>query len=237
MTRCRAVLVEDEPLARRRLGELLAHAEWLEVVGEAADGVAGLELLERLEPDVAFLDIAMPGLSGLELVDRLDRRPLIVYTTAHAEHAVAAFGVAAIDYLVKPFGRRRIGETLERIRRAIDRPPAPRASLTELAVRHRGATIPIAIDDVVRFDGRDDYVGVYTVGQRYLATVRLAELDERLPEGKFIRIHRSHIVSATMIREIRPDGTGRAHVTLVDGTTLRTSRAGAAALRRRWAPR
>ncbi|MEZ4589432.1 MAG: LytTR family DNA-binding domain-containing protein [Gemmatimonadales bacterium] len=234
MVRCRAVVVEDEPLARRRLGELLADAEWLEVVGEAADGTTGLDLLERLTPDVAFLDVAMPGLSGIELVQRLERKPLVVYTTAHAEHAVAAFGVAAIDYLVKPFGRRRMGETLERIRRAIDRRSGSNDGLTELAVRHRGATIPISIDEIVRFEGRDDYVGVYTAGQRYLATIRLAELDERLPNGKFLRIHRSHIVSAARIRAIRPDGTGRAHVTLADGTTLRASRAGAAALRRRF---
>ncbi len=225
-----AVIIEDEPLARDRLAGLLAEVPWLAVVGMAGDGRRGLALIRERQPDVAFLDISMPGLDGLALARTLADPPLIVYTTAYSEHAVAAFGIGAIDYLVKPFGRRRLVQTLERIEQTLTGAPRPPA-LTQLFIRHRSAIVPVAIDRVTRFEGRDDYVAVHTGGRFYLADMRLADLERDLPAARFVRIHRSHIINLTAVKEIRPDGTGRLLVTLTDDTTVRSSRDRAARLR------
>ena len=122
----RAVLVEDEPLARRALRDYAAGVEWLALVGEAGDGVEAVRLVDQLEPDLVFLDVVLPELSGLEVIERLRHQPEIVFTTAHDRFALAAFEIGALDYLLKPFGRQRFETTLERVRQRLgqSRPPA-----------------------------------------------------------------------------------------------------------------
>ena len=228
------VIVEDEPLARARLRDLLGDVEWLEVVGEASTGPEGLALIERLRPAVAFLDVRMPGLSGLEIAGRLRHRPLLVFTTAHTDHAVEAFGVRAIDYLVKPFGRRRLADTLHRLRAALGREGEAAGPLRQLLIRSGTRVLPVEIDAVIRFEGRDDYVAVHTASRVHLASVRMAELERSLDGERFVRIHRSHIVALAHVREIRTDGDGRLNLVMSDGTTLRASRSRGRELRSRF---
>ena len=114
----RAVIVEDEPIARRRLQDLVAEIDWIECVGEAADGLTAVSVIDQLRPDLVFLDIEMPELSGLEVLGRIHHDPAIVFTTAYDRFAVAAFELEAVDYLLKPFGRDRLLAALERVRRA-----------------------------------------------------------------------------------------------------------------------
>jgi two-component system LytT family response regulator len=211
----------------------LADVPWLDLVGEAVDGPGGVALIERCRPEVAFLDIAMAGLDGIELARRLSAPPLIVYTTAYTEHAVAAFAVGAVDYLVKPFGRRRLAETLERLQRALDGSQQP-PPITQLLLRKGRAVVPVAVDEVVRFEGRDDFVAVHTESGRYLTELRLRDLEEQLAADKFVRIHRSHIINLGAVRQIAPAANGRLAVTMIDGTTVRSSRRRAAALRARF---
>ena len=115
----KTMIVEDEPLARRALRELIDEVDWLELCGEAADGKQAVAEIERLRPDLLFLDVHMPELSGLEVLNRIDYQPAVVFTTAFDRYAVTAFELEAIDYLIKPFGRRRFHATLERVQRRL----------------------------------------------------------------------------------------------------------------------
>src|SRR5678815_281336 len=119
MTRVRALIVEDEPLARRTLREILADVPWLECVGEAESGLHAVEMIDTLTPDLVFLDIEMPELNGLQVLDRISHEPAVIFTTAYDRYAVSAFELEALDYLLKPFGRERCLAALERARRAL----------------------------------------------------------------------------------------------------------------------
>lgn len=231
----RTVIADDEPLARAKLESLLEPVPWIELVGQARDGVEAVAMVNERAADLVFLDVVMPGLTGLEAVERFERQPTIVFTTAFDRYAVAAFEARALDYLLKPFGRRRLDETLTRVRAtlqagadptAIDRQRAalgPGAPLDWLFVREHGRVTPIDVRDIVRFEGRDDYVAVHTVGRRRLATIRMTDLETLLPPN-FVRVHRSHIVNLAHVESFLPEEGGRYQVILRDGTRLAVSR-------------
>lgn len=238
-----AIVADDERLPRLKLLDLLAEVPWIACVGEASDGLATVEAVNRLRPDLLFLDIRMPGLSGLEVLRRLEHRPHIVFTTAYDEYAVAAFEVRALDYLLKPFGRKRFQDSLERVREAVGRTShavvgglealEPKQPLRRLFVRTRGGIVPIATDDVSHFEASGDYVEIHTTNGRYLANLRMGDLENQLDPDRFVRIHRSHIVSLEHVVSMTPDPSGRLLVCLRDGTGLFASRARSRALRRR----
>jgi len=240
-----AVIADDEPLAREKLRGLLADVDWIRCVGEATTGPDTVTMVNRARPDLLFLDIRMPGHSGLEVLARLRHRPIVVFTTAHHEFAVAAFEVRALDYLLKPFGRRRFAETLTRVRESLtaaaDVSAVERARdalergrpLQRIFVRTRGRITPVAVDEVTRFEARDDYVAIHAAPGRYLASLRLGDLEHMLDADRFLRIHRSHIVNLNAVLTIEPHATGRLLVTLRDGTRLFASRARSKRIRRR----
>jgi two-component system LytT family response regulator len=240
-----AVIADDEPLARQKLRELLADVSWIQCIGEAASGPDTVTIVNRTRPDLLFLDIRMPGHSGLEVLPRLRHRPIVVFTTAHDEFAVAAFEVRALDYLLKPFGRRRLAETLTRVRESLaatadvsaverGRDALERGRpLKRLFVRTRGRITPIAVDEVTHFEARDDYVAIHAAAGRYLASLRIGDLEHMLDPDRFLRIHRSHIVNLDAVSAIEPHATGRLLVTLEDGTRLFASRARSKRIRRR----
>src|SRR5262245_21476542 len=122
LMRVRALIVEDEPIARQRLRALIADTEWLECVGEAENGPAALRAIDALQPELVFLDIELPEMSGLEVLERITHQPLIIFTTAYSKYAVAAFELEALDYLVKPFGPERFSTALERVRKSLKQP-------------------------------------------------------------------------------------------------------------------
>lgn len=242
----RAFLVEDEPVARRALRELVAEVEWLECVGEAADGNSAVQAIDELRPDLVFLDVQIPGLDGLEVLRRIRHAPEVVFTTAYDRYAVHAFEIGAIDYLVKPFGRERLQRALERLRARASAPDAaPPASerardvtdegpLRRLFTRRGGQVVPVALADVVRIEARGDYVEVHHRAGADLMHIPLTALMARLDPERFFRIHRSHVVSLDHVRAIRPADDRRFTVVLDDGGEIVASREGSHRLRGRF---
>jgi len=230
--RATALIADDEPLARRRLRDLLADVPAVEVLGEAADGAEAVAQIDALRPDLVFLDIQMPGLSGLDVLRQTAHHPVTIFTTAHDRYAVAAFELAAVDYLLKPFGLERLTVAVTRALAARDTAAPARAEqalvgagpLERLFVHDRGKIVPLAVSKIVRFEARDDYVAVCPEGRTYLMHVTLGELERRLDPARFLRIHRTHLVNLDYVRTMEPyDGT-RLVVELVDGTRLMASR-------------
>ena len=239
----RAVIVEDEPIARARLRELLDDVDWIECVAEAADGASAVKLIDELRPDLLFLDIEMPGMNGLEVLGSITHDPAVVFTTAYDRYAVTAFELEALDYLLKPFGAKRLNATLARVKKSLsgeaDVPAAERAraalggreAFTRIFVRDRGRIIPIAVDTIDRLEAEDDYVGVHAGGRRYLVYLGMAEFEARLDPQRFVRIHRSHIVNLDRVAALLPEDGGRLRIEMKDGTKLMASRTRARELR------
>lgn len=223
MTRIRAAIIDDEPLARRGIKVRLARWPQFEVVAEAGDVHRGMREIERAHPDIVFLDIEMPEGDGFSLIHRLARRqrPLIVFVTAHDHHALAAFGAEAFDYLLKPIDDARFDRTAERI---IGRLAPDDATVERLVIRDQGLTI--ALDpttvDWVKSDG--DYVRIVAGRESYLHHATLSSLEARLPPQRFMRIHRTTIVNIARIRSLEPLTNGDALVRLSTGAKLRLSR-------------
>ena len=236
-----ALIVDDEPIARAGLRELLAGVSWIKCIGEASNGPAAIEAIDSLSPEIVFLDIAMPGLSGLDVLRRVKHQPFVVFTTAYGQHAVTAFELGAIDYLLKPFGAERLTTTLERVRSAIGEsgtPPADRLSeamrqgpMSRLFVRSGGAIVPIGVDSVTRFEAWGDYVTAYVGRTRHVLHLSLNHLEERLDPAKFVRVHRTNIVNLAHVTAFRRQGKDKLVAEMDDGTSVAVSRAKAKTLR------
>lgn len=229
------LVVDDEPVARAGLRDMLASVEWVEVVGEAANGLAAVEAINARKPDLVLLDIQMPGLIGTEVLKRIQHHPHVVFTTAHAQHAVTAFELGALDYLLKPFGPERLAKTLDRVRAALGE-PAPElpfdrlrealehGPMNRLFVRSGAGITPILVRDVSWFEARGDYVAAHAGLARHLLHLSLNRLEERLDPARFVRIHRTHIVNLDHVAAFRRLGKGRLQAELRDGTELPVSR-------------
>jgi two-component system LytT family response regulator len=240
-----ALIADDEPVARAGLRHLLRGLPWLHCVGEAADGLTALAEIQRLRPELVFLDIQMPGLLGTEVLRRLAEAgtapPLVVFTTAHAEHAITAFELGALDYLLKPFGAERLHATLERVRAALGEPCPPalerlaellgRGPLTRLFVRSGVAIVPVAVAEVSHFEAVGDYVAVHAGGAEHLLHLALARLEERLDPQRFVRIHRGCIVNLDAVARFRRLANGQLSAELKDGRALPVSRSRSQVLR------
>ncbi len=233
---------EDEPLARLHLREMIHASPRLRWVGEAADGRSAVTLIDDVKPQLVFLDIRMPELDGLAVLARLAHQPTVVFTTAYDAHAVTAFELGAVDYLLKPFGRERFATAVSRAARQIDagdapevaladRLPAAGAPLVRLFARERGRIVPIAVNEIERLEAEDDYVAVFTKGRRYLLTITLTALLERLDARRFVRVHRSHAVSLDAITSMTAFDAGRLSIEMRDGTRITASRSGTQLLR------
>lgn len=240
-SRVSAVVADDEPFARSGLRRMLAEFDWIDCVGEAASGPAAIEAIERLRPDLVFLDIRMPGASGLQVLGRIAHRPRVVFTTAFAEHAVTAFELGALDYLLKPFGHERLAVAMERLRSTLGtaQPPAAerlaetlaQGPLARLFVRSGHSIVPVAVADVAWFEAMGDYVVLHTAAGTHVLHVTLAQLESRLDERHFRRIHRAHIVNLDHVAAFRRLPGGALCAELGDGTRIAVSRAKARELR------
>ncbi|MBV8520240.1 MAG: LytTR family transcriptional regulator DNA-binding domain-containing protein [Acidobacteria bacterium] len=228
----RVLIVDDEPLARLRLVQLLSRENDVLIAGECSDGREAVTAIERVQPDVVFLDVQMPEMSGLEVVEAvgIDEMPLTVFVTAYDAYAIDAFDRAALDYVLKPIDDRRFAETLARIRRNLRRadetgaaPSRPAPFADRLLVRHdeRALFIRTAAIDWVESIG--NYVAVHAGGAKYVHRGTLQSFEQRLDPRRFVRIHRRALVQIDAIREIR-DFFGRAQVILRGGAELPVSR-------------
>ncbi|MDE1899093.1 MAG: response regulator transcription factor [Xanthomonadaceae bacterium] len=233
-------LVEDEAPARARLKRLLAAHADVRVVGEAEDLVGALALLRATRPALLFLDVQLGRDDAFALLRRLpERQPLVVFATAYHEHALRAFEVAAVDYLLKPFDGERLARALARVRARLaetDALPAdedvrrlraawsPAAQPSRLVVQDRGRRIVVPLADLLRVSACGNYVELHTARHRYLLRTPLARLALRLDPAQFLRVHRSHLLRADQIVGISPRAHGDAELHLRDGSTLLLSR-------------
>ena len=236
--RLRVMILDDEGLARRLLRSMLSSWPDVEVVGDYGDSRAAVAAILRDRPDILFLDIKMPGLDGFGVIASLpaDRLPLVVFVTAHAEHAPRAFEVPAVDYLLKPFDDGRLGATLGRLRERVRRPdadPGPSATVSrdvarfarQLAVRSReGERIfLLATDKIQWLEAAAKWIKVYGAGDTWLVRGPLQKLEEVLDPSRFLRISRSAIVNVEHVREIQPWFGGDFVVVLEKDKRFRTS--------------
>jgi two-component system LytT family response regulator len=227
----KALIVDDEPLSRRAVDQLLAsHADFV-VVGECADAVAARDVLARVKPDVMFLDVRMPGLSGLDLArGNEEPLPLVVFVTAFDEFALPAFEVDAVDFLRKPITQERFDAAVDRVRERIRLLAAASSSgidrvryLERLVTRVGQQDVLIPLDDVDHIAADDVYAIVHARGRRYLVRTALDTLEKQLDPAVFMRVHRSHIVAARSVAAVRRAGAYR-ELVLRDGSTVPVSR-------------
>ncbi len=229
----KALLVDDEVPARSELRFLLDEAGGVEIVGEAGSAKEALQLIRAIPYDVVFLDVDMPGISGIQLAEtlaELERPPALIFVTAHSEHAVKAFEVAAADYLVKPVEGTRLKRALERIAPVAQTP----ARVERIPVEKAGRKLLLQVDDITHVMAKDDYSYIFTDGERYLSTYSLADLEHRLEQQGFFRVHRRYLVNLSQIAEVAPMYGGTMELTLKDRAQTRVpvSRRRAPALKR-----
>ncbi len=203
----RALIIDDESSARSELRYLLTKTGEVEVVGEAASASEAWEILQNLQYDVIFVDIRMPGLTGLDLAEKiksLKKPPQVVFVTAYAEYALEAFEVEAVDYLVKPFSEERLYKTLARLEKKAEGTKERLPKFERIVVEKDGKKIPVSPDEVYFFEARDDYAMLYTYEQKFLLPATLKELEKKLSQHCFFRVHRKYLVNLEKIGEIIP---------------------------------
>ena len=221
----KAIIVDDEPPARREMKRLLLDFPWMEIVGEAGSAAEAEALIEELHPELIFLDIQMPGGSGFDLLARLEHVPQVVFTTAHDEHAVHAFEVSALDYLLKPIDPRRLASTLARVRRAETIPAAKGGPVLEqLFIRDGGRCWFVPLREVQLLTSEGNYVRLSWGKIKPLLTRTLTALEQRLDPAQFFRANRRQIINLKFIEGIEAGINGRLHAQLRDGPEIEISR-------------
>jgi two-component system, LytTR family, response regulator len=244
----RVLIVDDEPLARQRIEDLLAHEDRVEIVGTADNGVAAIEAIRTLDPDLVFLDVQMPGKTGLDVVTELgsEAMPATIFVTAYDRYALQAFDHAAVDYLVKPFDDERFELAFRRARRMIEleemghlreqlralldgggaAAPAQTKSgyLERIAVEMRGKVRVVSVSEIQYITASGPYVELHTAERAHLVRESIQSLEERLDPARFIRIHRSIIVRLDLVDTFVRGAGGDYEVQLKTGARLRVSR-------------
>jgi len=237
----RALVVDDEPIARRTLRLLLAEESEVELIGECGS-VEALEIIPRERPDLLFLDVQMPEVDGFQLLERvgIETVPAVVFVTAWDRHARKAFDVDAVDFLLKPFDDERFAAAMRRVRLALSqqasapagtgdaRSPAEQAEppryLRRLLIRVGDRLTVLDVNDVDWIEAADYYASLHARGGTHLVRQTMADLERSLDPARFFRLHRSSIVNLDRIRQMVPHVKGEYAVVLHDGTTLRMSR-------------
>jgi two-component system LytT family response regulator len=235
----RALIVDDEPLARRRLRTLLKAEADFAVVGECEDGASAIAETRRLAPDLMFLDVQMPGLDGFDVLDALgpSMGAAVIFVTAYDEYALRAFEVHAADYLLKPFDRSRLRQAVARVRAArVDAADAGRRLLAlvgdvranrpleRLVVKSRGRVYFVRVDEIDWIETAGHYLVLHVARDEHLIRETIASLEQRLDRVRFVRIHRSTIVNIDRVKQLAPTFHGEYDIELLDGTRLASSR-------------
>lgn len=229
----KALIVDDEPLARRELRRLLAAHRSMQIVGEAGDIDEACERIASLAPEVVFLDIQMPGGTGFDLLTRLDRVPRIIFTTAYDRYAVTAFDVNALDYLLKPIEPERLAAALDKLQGAAGWESRKDSRLEQLFVRDGPRCWFIPMRDVSVFSAERNYVRIQWGQERPLLGRSLAALEVKLDPQRFFRANRQQIINLQSIRSVELGVGGRLQVQLNDGREVQLSRRQARQFRER----
>jgi two-component system LytT family response regulator len=242
-TKIRTVIVDDEELARDRIQSLLELQPDVEIVGVCTDGPSAVEMIDRVQPDLVFLDVQMPGMDGFEVVDNLERAkmPAVVFVTAHDAHALRAFEIHALDFLLKPFDQTRFEKALERARGQLSQAKGTtmldsrlvtlleelheeRKYSERLIVKSSGRVFFVRTEEIDWVEASGNYVKIHTKNDAHLLRESMKNMEGKLDPKTFVRIHRSAIVNIDHIKELEPWFHGEYIVIMRDGTRLTASR-------------
>lgn len=228
------LLVDDEALARRLLREYLAPHQDICVLSECDNGLAAVEQIAALKPDLVFLDVQMPGLTGIEVLEASGRRSGVIFTTAHDEFALKAFDFHAVDYLLKPFSRQRFDQALDKARASNLRDGGAVNSLVvaearqaqRLLVPVRGRVEVVAVQDIDYIEAQDDYINIHAGSRALLKTQSLSEVERELDPASFVRIHRSFLLNLSRLKAVERAAKDSVFAVLHQGARLPISRSG-----------
>ena len=241
----RALIVDDEPLARTGVQQLVEPLDDVTVVGEAADGPEAVRQIDEQAPDLVFLDVQMPEMTGLEVVREVgvDNMPLTIFVTAYDQYALDAFEAHALDYLLKPIEEERFAEAIERARQQLQRADAEAlrdqlrgvlreyaeedeedAGIERFTIRSRNRIYFVDTEDVQWIESEGDYVALHDGEEAHLVRKTMKQLEQELDPDRFLRVHRSYIVNADYIEELRPLDHGTYQLRMASVTPLKTSR-------------
>lgn len=240
MEKIRIAIIDDEAHAREIIKHYLKEVDSIEVIAECADGFSGLKSISVMKPDLVFLDIQMPRLTGIELIEVLTEKPEIIFTTAYDQFALRAFELNAVDYLMKPFPKRRF---LDAVKKAIDKirsgkgnkepasqllakKPETSSPVNRVVVRNGNSINFIPVDQIRYVEAEDDYVMIHHSAGKALKQQTMKFYEENLPKANFVRIHRSYIVRVEEINRIEPYGKDNHIAILHSGDKLPVSRSG-----------
>jgi two-component system, LytTR family, response regulator len=230
----RALLADDEELARQKLGCLLREEPQIEIVGEGATAAETIDLVETLKPELLFLDIRMPGMDGFDIVSRLSNYagltiPRVIFTTAYDCYALRAFDIHAVDYLLKPFTPGRLHTAIKRAREQIlisnpDRRQQDSPTLSRIVFKSRGRILFLPISEIHWIGAEENYVRISTATESHLLRETISAMEERLDPQNFMRVHRSAIVNLEYVKEVRSESRGEFSVMLSNGQKVAMSR-------------
>lgn len=240
MEKIRILIIDDETPARELIKHYLKEVESIEVIAECSDGFSGLKSISTLKPDLVFLDIQMPRLTGIELVEVLTEKPEIIFITAYDQFAIRAFELNAVDYLMKPFEKRRflgaVSKALDKIRagagnnqsasQLLAKKPETTSPVNRIVVRKANSINIIPVDQIRYVEAEDDYVMIFHSNGKALKQQTMKFYEDNLPKADFVRIHRSYIVKVAAINRIEPYGKENHIAILHSGDKLPVSRAG-----------
>jgi len=211
------IIVDDEPLARKMIKEYLQDFPEIKIVGECNNGKQAVKAINEDKPDLVFLDIHMPGMDGFEVLENIDIMPHIIFTTAYGEYAIKAFEVNAIDYLLKPYNKKRffkavqkvidrstkLGDEIEKILRMLQQSKESHDYPKSIFVRFGRKIISVQLNDILWIEAKGDYTQLHTHSGNYLCNLSMKALEEKFDSSIFIRVHRSYIVAANSIKQLR----------------------------------
>jgi two-component system LytT family response regulator len=234
------IIIDDEPLAREVIKKHLENFPDIQLLQECSNGFEGIKAIQEQHPDLVFLDIQMPKLTGFEMLELLEDPPIIIFITAYDQYALKAFEVSAVDYLLKPFSAERFREAVEKALLFMRDKPAFASELTQLVqqqtpqtgylarivVKESSKIMVIPVEKLIRIEALDDYVMLHTKEGRFLKQKTMKHFEIYLPPDEFIRIHRSHIVKLSAIKQIDLVGKDSHEVRLTGGESLPVSKSG-----------
>jgi two-component system, LytTR family, response regulator len=240
MEKIRIIIIDDEAPAREIIKHYLKEVDSIEVIAECSDGFSGLKSVSILKPDLVFLDIQMPRLTGIEMVEVLTEKPEIIFTTAYDQFALRAFELNAVDYLMKPYPKRRfldaVNKAIEKIRSGngnkvpaselLSKKPEISSPVNRIVVRKGNSLNLIPVEKIRYVEAQDDYVMIYHTSGKALKQQTMKFYEENLPKDDFVRIHRSYIVKVEEIKRIEPYGKDNHIAILHSDDKLPVSRAG-----------
>ena len=234
----KAVIIDDEHLAVQIVKEYLEDYPEIEIIGEANNGFNGLKLINDMNPDLVFLDIQMSKLTGLEMLELIEKMPQIIFTTAYEEHAIAAFDKDAVDYLLKPFSKKRFAQAIDKVtKRLANNDSLDYSNIFEnlsntdgkferVAVKEGGKIFIVNVNEIYYIQAAEDYIIISTENNEYVKHSTLRFFEDKLPDKNFVRIHRSTIINIDFIKEIQPLSKESLAIIMKNGKSLKTSRTG-----------